>query len=484
MKGDFSRKSYNRRNHYIGVRWQQGRPTTDADENEAQDILTSRVETADLDTIGLAGAPKTDAGFELTTGSGGKLRIGAGRFYVDGLLVENDAEVAYEAQPDFPNAPDSDALIEDGKAGLVVLEVFKRHLTYHDRPAIRDVALNGVDTTTRVQTVWRIHILPLSVDLKPTEIKRLAELLADVRAIDSRLAKATQPDTIARAEHERKTALRRLEAAAAKAGLACDAEYPEWASLIAAPTGMLTVTTQPAGDDEDPCNVPETGGYVRGENQFYRVEVHSVPPNGHRNGATFKFSRDNGSVVASITAIGSATSGTASGTILSVDRVQRDDYLGLHVDDWVEVVDDRHELSGIPGTLARVTNADSNLNRITLDRSVTVHFALNPKLRKWDQVAPLAADDGIAMNTTNAPVAIEGGIQLAFSSGTYRPGDYWQFAARALDASLDISDNPQSPHGVRTAFCPPWLRDPSGCGSQGIAAGAPARLPYVVPPAH
>lgn len=452
MKGDFSRNSYDRHQHYIGVRWQQGRPTTDADENEAQDILTGRIETADLDTIGASGAPQVDPGFELSATGGGKLMIGAGRFYVDGLLVENDAAVDYEAQPDFPDAPSITAAMKGADAGLVVLEVFKRHLTYLDQPAMRDVALNGVDTTTRLQTVWRVHLLPLEVKLTGGEIKRLAELLAEVRAIDGRLAKATQPDTIARARHERKAAVRRLEDVAAKAGLACDAGYPEWAKLIAAPTGQLTVTTLPPGDDEDPCNVPEAGGYLRGENQFYRVEVHTVPASGNRNGATFKFSRDNGSIVAAVTAIGSADSGSASGATLTVDRVQRDDYLGIHVDDWVEVVDDRHELSGAPGVLARVTNADIHLNRVTLDRSVTVQFGLHPKLRKWDQVAPLATDQGVAMNTSSTPITIEGGIQLEFSAGSYRSGDYWQFAARALDASLDIPGDPQPPDGVQRHF--------------------------------
>jgi hypothetical protein len=445
MKGDFSRITFDRTNHYSGVRWQQGRPTTDADENEAQDIATYRVETETIDVVGQSGAPKHQPGFGLAFAEDGALQIGAGRMYVDGILCENDAPLTYATQPDLPDAPSLADLLGSGQIGLVYLDVFKRHLTYQDRDAMRDVALNGVDTTTRLQTVWQVKVLPLgSVKLAASARKTLVDLSDQIADLDLKIAATTDPAERAVLIARRRPLQRRLEQAATRLGVSCDSAFPEWDELTTPRTGALTVTTVPGGTPDDPCDVPPGGGYTRGENQLYIVQVHSVAAGGARAGATFKWSRDNGSIAARITAVGSAQSGTASGTVFDVDSVQRDDYLGIHTDDLVEYVDDSHELNGLPGELRRVTNADVNLGRITLDSSLSVNLDRNPRLRKWDQPGGAA----IAMNTTAAPIVLENGVQVEFADGTYQPGDYWQFAARAVDASIDFPSGPQPAFGV------------------------------------
>ena len=45
-----------------------------------------------MDVIGHCGAPVDDAGFGLSNGAG-KLTIGAGRYYVDGMLCENEGDM-------------------------------------------------------------------------------------------------------------------------------------------------------------------------------------------------------------------------------------------------------------------------------------------------------------------------------------------------------------------------------------------------------
>ena len=45
MKGDFTRSTYDRHNHYRSVRMQQGRVQLDADWNEQADITLHRIET-------------------------------------------------------------------------------------------------------------------------------------------------------------------------------------------------------------------------------------------------------------------------------------------------------------------------------------------------------------------------------------------------------------------------------------------------------
>jgi len=445
MKGDFSRITFDRTNHYNGVRWQQGRPTTDADENEAQAIATYRVETESVDVVGQAGAPKQQPGFALAFAADGELQIGAGRLYIDGILCENDAPIPYATQPDLPDAPKLADLLGKVQIGLVYLDVFKRHLTYQDRDTMRDVALNGVDTTTRLQTVWQVKLLPLaSVKLVASARKTLVDLSDQLAELDAKIAATTDPAERAVLIARRRPLRRRLQQAATQLGVSCASRFPEWDELLKPRTGALTVSTVPGGAPSDPCDVPPGGGYTRGENQLYIVQVHSVPAGGGRAGATFKWSRDNGSIAARITAVGSAQSGTASGTVFDVDSVQRDDYLGIHTNDLVEYSDDAHELNGLPGELRRVTNADVNLGRITLDSSLSVNLDRNPRLRKWDQPGGAA----LAMNTTAVPLALENGVQVEFADGTYRPGDYWQFAARAINSSINFPSGPQPAFGV------------------------------------
>jgi photosystem II stability/assembly factor-like uncharacterized protein len=69
MKGDFSKNSFDRRNHYSSVRLQQGRVVTDADWNEQADLTRYRHERVTRDVIGPCGAPESAAGFALGVGT-------------------------------------------------------------------------------------------------------------------------------------------------------------------------------------------------------------------------------------------------------------------------------------------------------------------------------------------------------------------------------------------------------------------------------
>ena len=107
MKGDFSRRTFDKTRHYSGVRMQQGRVQLDADWNEQGEILAHRDETEARDVIGRCGGPLHAAAFraiatakELTpeeqalpenktppvTVGKGDFLLTAGRYYVDGIL--------------------------------------------------------------------------------------------------------------------------------------------------------------------------------------------------------------------------------------------------------------------------------------------------------------------------------------------------------------------------------------------------------------
>ena len=102
MKGDFSRLTFDQNRRARGLLMQQGRVQVDADLNEMQAIQQHRVETETIDVIGPAGVPKTGSGFALSIQNTNQIRIGAGRIYIDGLLVENDKSRLATDQPFLP----------------------------------------------------------------------------------------------------------------------------------------------------------------------------------------------------------------------------------------------------------------------------------------------------------------------------------------------------------------------------------------------
>ncbi|HEX8118242.1 MAG TPA: DUF6519 domain-containing protein, partial [Pyrinomonadaceae bacterium] len=138
---------------------------------------------------------------------------------------------------------------------------------------------------------------------------------------------------------------------------------------------------------------------------------------------------------------------------------------------WVEVVDDESELlvaQGEPRPLLRITGQpDQERGEITLSGSVS-HLAgrRGLKLRRWDQSGP-NLDDGIAVTAADPAagspgwVALEGGVQVSFSAGTYRAGDYWLIPARTATGDIEwppfepggAAPVPQPPHGARHHYC-------------------------------
>jgi hypothetical protein len=248
MKGDFTRRTFHGANHYRGVLLQQGRVALDADWNEQVEIQQHHDETTARDVIGAGGGPKSGAGFGIVGPGGGVPRacpagdlwLTAGRYYVEGVLCENEEPIRLAAQPDLPGVPLPDA---DGRYAAY-LDVWHEHLTAVERPELREVALGGPDTATRSRTVWQV---------------RLAQV----------------PGTSTSAE-----------------------VAASWSPDGERTTGRLRARAQAPDASSSPCLIPPSAGYRRLENQLYRVEVRDQP-----TGPAYVWSRDNGAVAARLATV-------------------------------------------------------------------------------------------------------------------------------------------------------------------------------------
>jgi hypothetical protein len=390
MKADLSRLTFGHEKHYHGVIKQQGRVDIDADWNEQNEIASWRVETEAVDVIGACGAPVDDAGFTLTATSGGaNINISKGRAYVDGLLCENEQDVLITNQPDLPG------FVLPTAAGVYIayLEVWLRHLTALDDAEIREVALGGPDTCSRTKTIWQVNL---------------------------------------------------LDVAAAGTNVTCATPEPKWDALIAPSSGKLAAQVVPT-PASSPCGIAAAGGYTSLQNQLYRVEIHD-PSSGT---ASFKWSRDNGSVVASWTA-----QAGANNEQLTIASNGPDDALGFAPGQWIELVSNANELNFQPGVLAPLTGVSGNT--LTIDPSkatgAVTGFKFPAKIRRWDSA-------GRTSLTTGQWLDLENGVQVQFSPGTFATGDYWLIPARTLTASVDWPTNASgqpialSPKGIKRHYC-------------------------------
>lgn len=391
MTADISRDSFDARKRYAGVVMQQGRVQLDADWNEQQSIARHLAERGTLDVVGPSGAPLHDAGFKLTT-DGAKVTIGAGRYYVGGLLCENLADTDYLAQPDFPGPPDL-AKLFDGAAtttALFYLEAWRRPVTAVEDPDIREVALGGADTAIRLKTVWQVRALPVKTP--------------------------------------------------AAGAVTCNAALDEWDALIAPTTGLMSARGEPSLAGDDPCLLPPAAGYQRLENQLYRIEVHQ---GGDRSVATFKWSRDNGSVTSAIEAF--------DGQQLTVHDLGRDATLGFANGQTAELTSDAVELGGEPGPLLRIDHVEEATRLVALTTApASVDMGMHPKLRRWDGGAIALA----GATTADGWIELEDGVQVKFEAGIYRNGDFWLVPARTATGQLDWPfTTPQPPRNPPHARC-------------------------------
>jgi hypothetical protein len=190
------------------------------------------------------------------------------------------------------------------------------------------------------------------------------------------------------------------------------------------------LSTQTTGESSDcSCQPTPSAGYRGLENQLYRVEIHE---GGTEAEATFKWSRENGSIVSAVLSI--------SGADVVVDSLGPDANLGFQAGEWVELSDDSYLFGTTPnqpGELFQIKSVSPEHRTITMMGPVAqIETAHNARLRRWEQFGASATSNGVALSA-GAWLDLENGIQVQFAAGQFQSGDHWLIPARTASGQID-----------------------------------------------
>ena len=416
MKGDFSRMTHRPTAGYSRVLMQQGRVQLDADWNEQAAIFQHMLRGLQLDLFGPAAGPADRCGFaaltsESTLTAATKAQVKAalgtetipenemlflpGRYYVGGLAVDLTAPAALRTQPGFPFDGEGDRKFNTG-AWSAVLDVWEDYVCADEDPALRDVALGGVDTCGRARVRWAV-----------------------------RVGKAANPN--------------------APAG-------------VAVKRGTAKVVADPDEAENALCTISPDARYRGAENQLYRIEIQrGTRPDGLP--ATFKWSRDNGSVVFPVL--------RSSGPQFWLGHLGRDARSTLSEGDWIEVVDEASAYWPGVGQMAQVKRVDGDEVAVELTPGIITNFvdadaaqaeSRRLLLRRWDQRGDLAKSGG-AIPVATGEIELEDGIKVTFKDGDLRPGEFWYAPARVATGDVEWPAPPgaegfREPDGPVHLFAP------------------------------
>jgi Family of unknown function (DUF6519) len=480
FKGDFTRDTFDPLRRFSRVLMQQGRVQLDADWNEQADLLLYAQRRLITNLVGPhwgtfdfvvksdgSGIDHIDPNsFKIVQlqGNPADFSIGAGNYYVDGIpavnvQVDPKQPLTYTQQTPQPGPLGNNRY-------WVYLDVWEQQVTYLGDDTIREIALgeNGPDTATRAEIVWQIKAS--TVPAIPTDV------------FDRFGSKGT----------DAQNPLLKIQFIEDSTQLLVKTLQPPFRGAIKA-RGRA-----PADNTADPCITPPNSQFRGDENQLYRVEIHS---GGTQETATFKWSRENGSVVFPIVSL--------AGNTVTLGNLGRDSHLSLGAGDWVEIVDDDSLLQvaslqgpgstnppqGTINPLLQVDTVDRMNLLVTLKGTPSSSVGQDPKkhplLRCWDQKSgtgqlgdrPKLAKDGtisIKEGTTDTSwIILEDGVQIQFQpSGKtadkppqdnpammYRTGDYWLIPARTVTGDV-LWPQENAPSGVPYPSGHPQALPPRG----------------------
>jgi hypothetical protein len=429
MHGDFARMSFNAANAFTRVFPQQGRMLLESELNEQTAIHLHFQRQLIVDTIGKCW--RAGDGFSLSSGATPKdFEISPGRLYVDGICCELGAATSFRKQPFAPLPDQLGADLPD--KFVVYAECWERHRSAAQLPALREVALHGRDTASRAQIAWQIRLLTRDM---VAELKDQFATLRQVR-INNQSPFAYREGTLDDFTNALNASIADLlgefDAAAPDADVCKKIRaFMDDAAEIGC---LMRARARYDSRNLDPCALPADAQFRSRENQLYRVEIHHGGPAGT---ATFKWSRENGSIEFAIHDVNVSNKTITA----SIETLGRDRRTGLCEGDWVEVTSDAFELGQTVPPLAQVTLIDRAKRVVTMtldpDASLDVDLSACTLLRRWDQTienAPTLTPEGtlpVQESSEGRWTHLERGVQVQFvPGGFYRTGDYWLVPAR------------------------------------------------------
>lgn len=364
-----------------------------------------------------------------------------------------DVAIQYTQQPYYIALPGNMDTITGKGPFLFYLDVWQKPVTALQDSDLIDKAV-GVDTTGRIQTVWEVKY----IDLKGASVDSFTP----------------------------------------------DGQIPGWQNFFEPPAAVLS-TDVVQSSTSGPCCLAPSSSYTGLENQLYRVEIYrpGVPatnashPTVAKGTATFKWSRDNASLATLVSAITPATTVNpatgAAGDVLTVNSLGRDGVMCFAPGDWIEITDDYQEMNtdpaGISGEVHQILSVSSSSSPYTITLADTVSDfyptdnnnqtdpSRHTRIRRWDQKGKIYLVDsagnqtlyfdldavvtgklpqgmsGIPVPPAGSKLLLENGITVEFgwnsnpNNAPLKSGDFWTFAARSSDGSVEIL-NQAPPQGI------------------------------------
>jgi hypothetical protein len=379
MGSDRARRTFDSRQAYRGVVWQQGRVTVEADANEAEEIRAAESRAELVDVVGPSGTP--DDGYKLSlpvTPPAGWLpydfQVGPGTFYVGGVRVSQSPGSTYFHQPEWVDGPTPPG--QTPARELVGLLLEEQEISAVEDGALREVALGGPDTAQRSRV--------------GQQVRRIAVTGADCAP-----------------------ALTEAAATLAKSGLALDA-----------PTRQLRSASRLKADfvpDPGPTNVCEPAaqaGFLGAENQLIRVQCSGA--------GKLLWGYDNASFLYRVDA--------QNDTTLRLQSLPVDVYHQPRAGQYVEVLragvllGNGQYAAASTGLVFKLAGGyDTDEQTVVLDGTLPAVYrdpAKTPRLflRVWESELPFVSDTPLTLGST--------GVRVTLHGGPFTTGDFWLLGVR------------------------------------------------------
>lgn len=342
---------------------------------------------------------------------------GAGRFYGDGLAAIKENNETYFTQIDLPEAtalPMVPPAAGNKRVDLAYLDLWERPITYIEDGDIREIALEGPDTCTRTRLIAQVRIL------KGAEVA----------------AASPNPAPVPLADFD---------------------NLPQFGKGVLTTKDKVDAVVDVCAD---PCEPAIAGTFLGEENRLFRVEIQKfggIGPDGNPNTAVFKWSRENGAVATAL--IKDAAAGDMSvivekpelysvGDLIEISNDLADLATGPYEDTATHKKHERGELRKIssislPDRRISWQDAGSPEPQFHAGLARAQRLAYHASIRRWNGVLSAIAGD----------IVLADGVVIEFGGQDMMPGDYWVFATRVVDRSVERLVE-QPPHGILHRYFP------------------------------